>query len=332
MVVQSEEYILDPLVSVVIITYNQETTIAQTIESILFQKCNFPFEIIIGEDCGIDRTREICIEYQKRYPQLIKLILFEKNGGVVTNWLGCIKEAKGKYITTCAGDDYWHNPQKLQLQVDYMDCHINCGVLHTDYDDFDVKTKRVVSNIRRFRKDQITQGYVQNEIFNGALTIVAPTACIRKELFEKYIPAEIYLELNFPIEDWPTWVILSKYSEVNYLPISTVTYRKGHESLSNLKSCEKLIEKFVKEKVMYKYLCDKFPDELPFDEQGYDAYVHHVLLGLAYKKLDFPSARKYGSLLSAVGNTNLKVKCSTTIFTFYSYGLALKIRDAFQKC
>lgn len=329
MVIQSNDFILKPLVSVIVVTYNQEDTIYQTIDRVLNQKLNFNLELIIGEDCGTDSTREICIEYQKKYPQLIKLVLLEKNCGVVTNWLTCIKEARGEYITTCAGDDYWHNPQKLQLQVDYMASHIDCGVLHTDYDELDVKTQKVISNVKRLRKESLIQGYIQKEIFNGTVSIVAPTACIRKELFDKYIDPEMYLELDFPIEDWPTWVILSNYSKINYLPISTVTYRKGHESLSNLKSYGQLIEKFSKEKLMYKYLCNMFPDHLPYDEQGYDAYVHHVLLGLAYKKHDFSSAKKYGRFLVAVGNANLKAKCSMNIFTFYAYWMVQKIKSTF---
>ena len=60
MIISSPELINNPDVSVFIITYNQEKTIAQTIESILMQEGDFTFELVIGEDCGTDNTREIC--------------------------------------------------------------------------------------------------------------------------------------------------------------------------------------------------------------------------------------------------------------------------------
>ena len=68
MIVFSDSFIRVPKVSVLVITYNQEKTISQTIDGALMQKCNFPFEIIIAEDAGVDKTREICIVYQKQYP------------------------------------------------------------------------------------------------------------------------------------------------------------------------------------------------------------------------------------------------------------------------
>lgn len=54
-----------PLVSVKMITYNHAPFIAQAIDCVLQQKTNFPFELIIGEDCSTDGTREIVFEYQK---------------------------------------------------------------------------------------------------------------------------------------------------------------------------------------------------------------------------------------------------------------------------
>ncbi len=54
-----------PLVSVKMITYNHEPYITQAIEGVLMQKTDFPFELVIGEDCSTDGTRERVLAYQK---------------------------------------------------------------------------------------------------------------------------------------------------------------------------------------------------------------------------------------------------------------------------
>ena len=69
-----------PLLSICLITYNQVNFIKQAIESVLTQKVNFKWELIIADDYSSDGTREILLEYKEKYPQLIKLILQKKNG------------------------------------------------------------------------------------------------------------------------------------------------------------------------------------------------------------------------------------------------------------
>ena len=54
--------------SVFVVTYNQEQYICQCLDSIVMQKTNFDFEIIIGEDCSTDSTATICDEYAEKYP------------------------------------------------------------------------------------------------------------------------------------------------------------------------------------------------------------------------------------------------------------------------
>ena len=109
----------NPLVSVVIITYNQENFIRQTIDSALMQETDFEYEIIIGDDCSTDQTGEICAEYQKRFPDKIRFITADVNvrnlGGNLTR---VINRARGKYIAPLEGDDYWTDPLKLQIQVE----------------------------------------------------------------------------------------------------------------------------------------------------------------------------------------------------------------------
>lgn len=112
-----------PLVSVCMITYNHEPYIAQAIESVAQQKTNFPFELIIGEDCSTDHTREICNKYQEKYPQLIRLHLHEQNVGVMRNFNTSLNACNGKYVALLEGDDYWTDPHKLQKQVDFLEEH-----------------------------------------------------------------------------------------------------------------------------------------------------------------------------------------------------------------
>ena len=127
-------------VSVCIFVYNLEKYISQAIESVLMQKTNFQYEIIIGEDMSTDHTRDICISYQKSYPDKIRLLLREKNLGMTKNIFDTLKEASGEYVAVLDGDDYWIDPLKLQKQVDFMDlntdfslcCH-NSIVLYEDH-------------------------------------------------------------------------------------------------------------------------------------------------------------------------------------------------------
>ena len=162
---QSKQNVAIPTVSVIILTYNQENTIRQTIESILNQKTDYKCEIIIGEDFGSDKTREICKHYVAQYDYVF-MPNRSQNLGIVANWLDCISYAKGDYLMSCAGDDYWHNENKIQLQVDYMEEHPNCGVLHTDcnvlYND-----KKLFENF--LRGNTIVEGLIQKEIFQVLL-------------------------------------------------------------------------------------------------------------------------------------------------------------------
>ena len=119
---------MQPLLSVVTITYNHAPYIAKCIESVLMQQVNFPMEFIIAEDCSTDGTRAICEEYAKKYPDLIRLITSETNVGVNPNELRAMKAVKGKYIAYCEGDDYWTDPLKLQKQVDFLESHSDYSV------------------------------------------------------------------------------------------------------------------------------------------------------------------------------------------------------------
>lgn len=115
-----------PKVSVVMITYNHEKFIEQAVNSVLMQETDFDYEIIIGEDCSTDRTREILIELQKQHPDKIKLVLQPRNVGGIPNLISAFDMAAGDYVAFLEGDDYWTSPHKLQRQVDYMEAHPDC--------------------------------------------------------------------------------------------------------------------------------------------------------------------------------------------------------------
>lgn len=110
----------DIQVSVCVVTYNQEAYIAECLDSLVSQKTDFKFEIIVGEDCSTDNTREIIKQYAEKYPHLIVPLFYEKNVGAVENVKRVYKKAQGKYIAHMDGDDMGL-PGKLQKQFDIME-------------------------------------------------------------------------------------------------------------------------------------------------------------------------------------------------------------------
>lgn len=117
-----------PLVSVSVTTYQHADYIAQTLHSILSQKTDFPFEILLGEDCSKDNTRNICIDFARQYPHLIRLFLHDRSQVIKINgrptgrfnWMTNLESARGTFVALCEGDDYWNDDSKLQKQVDFL--------------------------------------------------------------------------------------------------------------------------------------------------------------------------------------------------------------------
>ena len=108
--------------SVFVVTYNQERYIRQCLVSIVAQKVNFDYEVIIGDDCSTDETATICDEFAAKYPQ-IQVYHHPKNLGLLKNWEFVMNKCKGEYIALIEGDDYWIDENKLQRQVDWLDAH-----------------------------------------------------------------------------------------------------------------------------------------------------------------------------------------------------------------
>ena len=109
--------------SVAMITYNHELFIGPAIESALAQKVNFDYEVVIGEDCSTDGTRAVVMDFQRRYPDIIKILLRERNIGGFRNMESTLAACGGQYLAILEGDDYWTRPDKLRKQVDFLDAH-----------------------------------------------------------------------------------------------------------------------------------------------------------------------------------------------------------------
>ena len=125
------------MVSVIVLTYNHEKYIKQALDSILEQKVDFKYEILIGDDASTDSTSDIVREYAANYPDVVCAYVREKNIGATNNLYDLLCRAQGNYIACCEGDDFWTDPSKLQVQIEWLEiypeyigcCHI-CSVVN----------------------------------------------------------------------------------------------------------------------------------------------------------------------------------------------------------
>jgi glycosyltransferase involved in cell wall biosynthesis len=281
------------MVSVATRAYMQETMIRQTLDALMAQQTTYPFEVIVGENHGTDKTLAICREYEAKYDN-IKVFAQEKNVGAQVNLLNCIQKGAGKYIMICDGDDWWHNPKKIQMQVDFMESHPECVILHTDYDVYNDRTGKTEHNVKMNSGVAELEGMIQKELFDSKTYISFPTICIRRSAFETYVPLETFIEKGGVCDDYFTWVVLASYGEIRYLPISTATYRVGRQSITNEVSYERVIKRREADKQTLKLLYSMFPNlGIYHEEEHFNDYYSHQLLLAAYRNNDYVSARKF---------------------------------------
>ena len=111
-------------VSVICTAYNHEKYIAKALDGFVNQKTDFRYEVIVHDDASTDGTVAIIREYEKRYPDIIRVIYQTENQyskGIRIMDDIIYPEITGEYVALCEADDYWINDNKLQMQVDFLD-------------------------------------------------------------------------------------------------------------------------------------------------------------------------------------------------------------------
>lgn len=313
------------LISVVIPSYNRSNTVGDTIESIIAQEGQgvfFDLEIVIGDDCSTDNAREVLLKYKEKYPDIIRLIFHEQNIGLGANWATCIKACDGKYICNCDNDDYWHNKQKLLLQLDYMKNHPQSNVLITNHRSHNRDTGTIIEGEAFISRDKPLQHAIWGD---GKTHFCNATIMYRADFIKEHLDLDEFIRRRLSLQDWPAWVILAAYTDFDILPVSTATFGIETTSITRPKSIERLKKRYEGDKEVYRYLCELFPEEFPFDEEEWKHYTDGRLVSQAYMLGDYESANKYVS--NSTGISFLKKICAHSKVLFRVFCVAKNISN-----
>jgi glycosyltransferase involved in cell wall biosynthesis len=203
--------------TVVMTTYNHESYIAHAIESVLLQQVNFEFEVVIIEDFSTDNTREIVTDYQRKHPELIKLVLPDRNMNDSRNFAQAVEMAQSQYIALLEGDDYWTSPHKLQKQVDFLDQRQECAVcFHNAMMHFDDG----ISAPRPFNPAGQKTISTLEDILPGNF-LATCSVMFRQGLFKKF--PEWFFTL--PFGDWPLHILNAQHGKIGYIDEIMSVYR-----------------------------------------------------------------------------------------------------------
>ena len=192
----------EPLLSVVLVTYNQEKYIRSAIEGAVQQQCAFPFEILIGEDCSTDNTLSICQEYVDKYPDMVRLLPDAgHNLGLKENFLRTYRQCRGKHIAYLEGDDHWIDPLKLQRQVDILESQPDVVLVHTNCKLWNVATGEVRDKMIRFdgeciRERQAGLSGVECEYLGNFRHVKTSTCVYRKEVMDSILAEDPWAYSN----------------------------------------------------------------------------------------------------------------------------------------
>lgn len=213
-----------PLLSICLITYNHASFIEQAVEGVLIQKTSFLWELIIADDCSTDGTKEIVLNYRNKYPDIIKLILQERNVGPEKNWFELIHTPESKYIAYFDGDDYWTDPLKLQKQVDFLENNNDVALCFHN----SIIENSNTGSKELFHKKKMKAFYLGNDLLKYWL-IPTASMVMRNVIPEKF-PSFF---TNATHGDLALFLFVSQYGKIGYIPDIMSVYRKNPAGVTN---------------------------------------------------------------------------------------------------
>ena len=208
-----------PLVSVHMLAYRHEPCLAEAIEGVINQICDFPIELIVAEDCSPDGTLAIALDYQRRYPSIIRVLTGSKNVGMTKNVARFSAVSRGQYIAVCEGDDYWCDPTKLSRQVAIFQAYPECSLVFHAADVIDYFSKRKVAAHRR---SLVSRMFSTEEIILGDGGLIPTASILIKAVIGR---DERPWQKGSPVGDYPLALRAAMMGQVAYINRVMSVYR-----------------------------------------------------------------------------------------------------------
>lgn len=276
----------NPKVSVCIITYNHVNYIATCLDSILAQKTNFDFEILLGEDHSTDGTPKLVKQYADAYPNLIKAFVRPKNVGAKTNFLHCFLQARGEYLIYIEGDDYWTDDLKLQKQVDFLEKHPEASACFHNaeivFEDGSGKPNQWVNGPNQPKWTNTADFFQEKETW-----FMATASVLMRRKWVSQLPNWF---VDCKSGDIPMYVILAEKGSIGYLPDVMSVYRKnlgGQSYTDNTKDKEFLLNRIFMYSKLNEYTNYKFNSAIcQILSEYHELLIHcNAFRGNFFKKL-----------------------------------------------
>ncbi len=216
------------MLSVMVVVYNHETYLRQSLDSVLMQNTDFLYEILVIDDCSTDHSQDIIREYKAKYPDKFRIFLRKKNVGGTKNVYCLEQRARGKYIAQLEGDDYWTDPFKLQKQVDFLErnkgyigCSHECLVVNENNEPIPDRNKNDVKTFWYFEKNK----YTLEDFNQGKYPGQCNTWVYRNIFIEKKYDYSIVYKVHKLIADRTTLLFLAAQGNFYFMNEKMGNYR-----------------------------------------------------------------------------------------------------------
>lgn len=310
------------VMSVIILTYNHEAYIVQALDSVLMQKTDFPFEIIVGDDCSTDGTQRILKEYNRRHPGAVKLILRKRNLGVMKNSFLTAHRALGEYMIVLEGDDYWTSRDKLQKQVDFLRKNpMYSGCSH--------KFQTVDRYGKVYEDRDFERQYTKKEVYDGrefeAGVLAGHTSTLTyKNIFKSNQLRDLFCKYKFKSGDWIVNLILLSQGNIYCMEDVMSHYRKVTDadsaSYSALqKQGNERFELFASQVIIERYSKNTLGLDLNFSRRKKDVYLSAI-----FKFMREPEKRNLSVVMKII-------RASGQPVSYITFGIRMAAKKIYYK-
>lgn len=318
MIIKNDKLVKNPIISVIVTTYNHELYLKECLDNILSQQISVPYEIIIAEDCSKDSTREICKEYQRQHSDIILLLLQESNQGMMRNFRDVLRLVRGQFVATCSGDDYWCDKTKLQKQYDCLKTKDDYGFVRTE--GYELRNGKLIATKGGHFDNE---GDVRDIAIYGPLGF-ASSAFFKRDLLQ-YLDIEELIRRGITMEDYPMHAIFSHHTKFALIRERMVVYRILDTSISHQKEFAKSMQHAIGYQEARRYIMELYPNEVTWTEKDIRDAQNYARLKYDYYTFNYRHAETC-SFQTAQYQKRPFVKYRTNWLLFYMMSILLHIR------